>query len=319
MVTLVFSARSECDMTREVQAALAAVPSRLPTKYLYDRRGSELFDTLCELPEYYPTRTELAIMRRSARQMAKRIGPQACLIELGSGSSIKTRDLIAALDQPAAYIPVDISRDHLMHSAGGLSRHFPELEVTPLCADFLQPLWLPSSERIRASRRKVVYFPGSTIGNLEPLEADALLQSLAQMTGQGGGLLIGIDLQKDIATIERAYDDAAGVTAEFNLNLLHHINRRLGCRIPAHAFRHAAVYDQTHHRIEMRLVAEKPVEFQIGNRRYGFAAGEWIVTEYSHKYDPIDFAARAARAGWSAVSTWTDPDQRFAVLYAAVR
>ena len=306
-------------MTREVQAALAGAPPRLPTKYLYDRRGSELFDAICELPEYYPTRTELAIMKRAARQMAQRIGPEACLVELGSGSSIKTRQLVAALDRPAAYIPVDISRDHLMHSAGGLSRRFPELEVTPLCADFLQPLWLPSSERIRASRRKVVYFPGSTIGNLEPPEADTLLRSLARMTGQGGGLLIGIDLQKDTATIERAYDDAAGVTAMFNLNLLHHINRRLGCQIPAQAFRHAAVYDQTHHRIEMRLVAERPVEFPIGSRRYRFAAGEWIVTEYSHKYDPTDFATRAARTGWSTVSTWTDPDRRFAVLYAEAR
>lgn len=313
----------------DVLESLAETPKRLPCKYFYDSRGSDLFDAICEAPEYYPTRTELAIMDEHAPAMADQIGPGVCLIELGSGSGLKTRHLLSALPSPAAYVPIDIAREHLTASAARLSEEFPRTEIAPVCADFLQPLRIPrlSSE----PQRHVVYFPGSTLGNLTPAAAGELLARLAALVrtasgkspggrnSRAGGLLLGVDLQKDVATLEAAYNDTAGLTAQFNLNLLDHLNRRLGTRIPTDAFRHEAPYVAEFERIEMRLVATRRVEFSLANQHFVVQPGEPIVTEYSHKYAIGPLAERLAESGWQVQEVWTDAEDYFAILYAESR
>jgi dimethylhistidine N-methyltransferase len=285
---------------------------RLPCKYFYDRRGCRLFDEICEQEEYYLTRAEPSIMRAHADEMAARIGPRAELIELGSGSSIKTRLLLDRLQQPAAYIPVDIARDHLASTAAKLRLRYPRLNVLPLCADFTEEFEIP--EGGSPSRRRVVYFPGSTLGNFEPHEADALLAKISARVGTGGGLLIGLDLQKDRETLEAAYNDARGVTAAFNLNLLARINRELDADFQLEGFQHAALYNATAGRIEMHLVSRGRQTVRLAGRTFRFSKGESICTEYSYKYDVQEFRRRAARAGFRHQATWTDSQQHFAVI-----
>jgi L-histidine Nalpha-methyltransferase len=299
-------------MRRDVLEALGSRPQReLPTQYLYDARGSALFDRICELPEYYPTRTELAIMERHVGAMARGVGERALVIEYGSGSSIKTRHLLEALPTPAGCVLVDISREHLERSAARLAAALPHVEVRPVCADFTTPFVVPRSRA--AARRRVVYFPGSTIGNFQPEQATRLMRQMAAQAGSGGGLLIGTDLRKDPRVLEAAYDDAQGVTAAFNLNLLRRINRELGANFDLAAFEHRAIYDQARGRIEMLLVSREAQEVRVAGRRFELAAGETIRTECSHKYTIDGFHALAAAAGWRAEDVWVDERSWFAV------
>jgi dimethylhistidine N-methyltransferase len=300
------------DMRRDVLEALARHPQKeLPTQYLYDARGSALFDRICELPEYYPTRTELGIMERDAAAMARDIGPRALVIEYGSGSSIKTQRLLEQLREPAGCVLVDISCEHLRRSAEQLAARFPHVEVLPVCADFTAPFDVPQP-RGRVWRR-VVYFPGSTIGNFLPEQATQLCSQMTTQVGSGGGLLIGTDLRKDPAMLEAAYNDAQGTTAAFNKNLLRRINRELGADFRLEAFEHRAIYDEEHGRIEMLLISREAQDVRVAGRRFRFAVGEAIRTEYSHKYTIPGFHRMAAAAGWQAEQVWSDPQELFAV------
>jgi dimethylhistidine N-methyltransferase len=300
----------------DILEGLSQSPKNLPCKYFYDERGSALFDQICELDEYYPTRTELAIMRRFAPEMAEQIGPGVMLVEYGSGSSIKTRWLLDHLPDPAAYVPVDISRDHLEQTAGRLAADYPYLDVLPVCADFTGPFDLPAS--VRDPSHAAVYFPGSTIGNFTPGDALALLRQIAALCGTDGGLLIGIDLKKDISTIEAAYNDAAGVTAEFNLNLLRRINRELDGDFRLDRFRHRAVYNPVVGRVELGLVSQCAQRVTVADETFDFECGEEVRTEYSHKYTIDEFAEIAAAADLTLHRYWTDEASRFAVLHFAV-
>lgn len=290
---------------------LSAPRKTLPCKYFYDARGSELFDRICELPEYYPTRTETAILRDRIDEIAEVMPFGAALIEYGSGSSTKTRLLLDRLDDLAAYVPVDISGSHLLRSAWRLRARYPRLSVRPVCADFTQPFNLPDLD----DRPRVVFFPGSTIGNFGPEDAVDLLAGMADVAGPGGGLLIGVDLLKSPEILIPAYDDAAGVTAAFNLNLLARINRELGGTFDLDAFSHRAVFNDDLGRIEMHLVSEIEQVAEVDGTPFRFAEGETIHTENSHKYSREQFAALAARAGWRVDTVWTDPAELFSVQY----
>lgn len=304
------------DFRADVLEGLTQSPKSLPCKHFYDQRGSQLFDQICELPEYYPTRTELAIMREHADEIAAAIGPGVALVEYGSGSSVKTRLLLDALPEPTAYIPVDISEEHLHAAAKRLALAYPAIDVVPVAADFTKPFDLPALPR--EASHSAVYFPGSTIGNFVPVEAASLLEQIARLVGTGGGLVIGVDLQKDTAVLEAAYNDAEGVTAEFNKNLLRRINRELDADVAIDGFEHRAVYDDHAGRISISLVAETPQTAVIEGEAIDFAAGEAIHTEYSHKYTIDGFAKLAASAGFQLHQAWTDPKQWFAVLHLVV-
>ena len=297
----------------DVLAGLRRDEKRLQCKYFYDERGSALFEQICELEEYYLTRTELAIMRQFADEMAASLGEGLMLVEYGSGSSLKTRLLLERLPDPAAYVPVDISREHLAASARELSQSYPHVEVLPVCADFTQNFDLPSSTS--DPERAVVYFPGSTIGNFDPPAAQRLLGGIAEMCGRGGGLLIGIDLQKDVGVLESAYNDEEGVTAEFNLNLLRRINDELDANFELEQFVHSAVYQCGPGRIEIHLQSQVEQTVTINDEAFEFAEGELIHTENSHKYTIDGFAAMAAEVGLTLHQSWTDDEQMFGVLY----
>jgi dimethylhistidine N-methyltransferase len=297
----------------EILAGLEKPQKTLSPKFFYDEQGSRLFDEICELPEYYLTNTELAIMQRHVGEMAQRIGPQASLIEFGSGSSVKIRILLQHLDQLAAYVPVDISREHLVKAADAISRDFPDIEVLPVAADFTQPFDLPNPQVMPV--RNVVYFPGSTIGNFSPDAADQLLRVMHHEAGENGALLIGIDLQKDVRIIERAYNDKAGVTARFNLNILRRINREFGADFRLENFRHRAAYNTGFGRIEMHLISTCDQSVRIAGRQFEFVAGEALLTEHSHKYTYKGFSEMAARAGFSVAAAWTDANEMFSVQY----
>lgn len=311
---LIDLAPAPADLRRDVLAGLSQAPRALPCKYFYDDHGSRLFDRICALPEYYPTRTELAISRHHAAEMATACGPRTLLVELGSGSSTKTRVLLDHLREPAAYVPVDIARDFLRASAGDLARAYPGLPVLPVCADFTRPFSVPA-DRLPHARRTVVYFPGSTIGNFTAPEATALLRNIAALIGDDGGLLIGVDLRKDPAVLERAYNDASGVTAAFNLNLLARINRELAADFALEHFRHRAIYDRDAGRIEMQLHSQRDQAVHIAGHRFDFAAGEVLRTEYSHKYSLEGFAELAAAAGLAVRQVWRDRERLFSVQY----
>jgi dimethylhistidine N-methyltransferase len=282
-------------------------------KYFYDERGSQLFDEITRLPEYYPTETELGIMQDNIDEIASLVGRQASLIEFGSGSSMKTRILLEHLDQLAAYVPVDISEDHLLQSARQIREEFPDLDVLPVVADFTQPFQLPTPRVMPV--RNVVYFPGSTIGNFTNDAAQELLAVMHGEAGADGALLIGVDLQKDPAIIEAAYNDSAGVTAEFNLNMLRHLNREFGADFDVDAFTHSAEYNEDEGRIEIRLVSEQDQEFTVGNESFSIGKDEAILTEYSHKYTLDGFAAMAEAAGFRVARVWMDADRLFSVQY----
>ena len=299
------------DLRRDALAGLTQTRKTLPCKYFYDDHGSWLFDQICGLPEYYPTRTELAISRQYAVEMATACGPRALLLELGSGSSTKTRVLLDHLREPAAYVPVDIARDFLQSSADALAAAYPGLPVQPVCADFTRRFTVPALP----ARRTVVYFPGSTIGNFVASEAVVLLSNIAALLGDDGGLLIGVDLRKDVGALERAYNDAQGVTAAFNLNLLTRLNRELAADFVVEQFEHRAVYDAEAGRIEMQLVSRRPQTVRLADHDIHFTAGEIVRTEYSHKYTREQFAGLAAAAGLRVRQVWTDRAELFSVQY----
>ncbi len=300
----------------EVSRGLAQTPKTLPCKYLYDERGSALFDQICELEEYYPTRTELGIMRDRVSEIARTVGPDTLLVEYGSGSSTKTRLLLDALPDLMGYVPIDISRKHLLATGERLRANYQELEVMPLVADFTRPLRLPSP--VRKPRRTVIYFPGSTIGNFTIPEARGFLSRAAELAGAHGGLLIGVDLEKDPSILEPAYDDRKGVTAAFNLNLLARINRELGGTFDLSGFRHRAAWDGARRRMELSLVSVRAQVAMVNGQRVAFREGESIVTEYSHKYTLERFRHLARSAGWRVDRVWTDRDDLFSVHYLRV-
>ena len=304
------------DFLAEALAGLGSSPRTLPSKFFYDETGSDLFLKIAELPEYYVTRTETEILRRHAPKMAASIGAHAELVGFGTGAGIKTRMLLEQLEDPIAYVPVDISKQRLFESAEALSLAMPHLEILPVCADYLQSIHLPKPAR--TPEHIAVYFPGSTIGNLEPEMARDFLRRVCRLCGHSGGLIIGVDLQKPRAVLEAAYNDSAGVTAAFNLNLLVRANRELGADFDLSTWQHRAVYDQTLGRIEMHLVSRREQTVHLGGRDFHFLDGENIITEYSYKHTPEGFAALAASAGFRLARTWTDARNWFAVFHFVV-
>lgn len=297
------------DMRAEVLAGLALAQKRLSPKFFYDADGSRLFDAICELPEYYPTRTEIGILRRHGAEMAERLGRDALLIELGSGSSLKIRTLLEAL-RPAVYMPVDISKEHLLQSAEGLAAAFPGLDVHAVCADYSSAFVLPVDHH---DHPRAAFFPGSSVGNFEPDAAARFMARVGQILGPGGRLLIGVDLIKDKRRLEAAYNDADGITAAFNLNLLTRINRELGADFDLDGFRHEAVFNSPLSRVEMHLISTRAQQVQVAGATFDFSEGESIHTECSYKYRIDGFHALAAEAGFTAEQVWTDPDELFSV------
>ncbi|MBK1733008.1 L-histidine N(alpha)-methyltransferase [Thiococcus pfennigii] len=297
------------DVRGEVLAGLAAPAKHLPPKLFYDEAGSRLFDAITELPEYYPTRTEIGILQAHGAEMAARLGRGRVLIELGSGSSRKIQTLLAAL-QPRVYVPVDISREHLLESAHALAARFPTLEIQAVCADYSGPFALPLDPTWGGL---AAFFPGSSIGNFEPDQARRLLGRIAAVLGAGGRLLIGVDLPKDPAVLEAAYDDAQGVTAAFNRNLLTRINRELGGDLDPQAFDHLARFDTERSRVEMHLVSRLDQQARVAGEVFRFRRGETIHTESSYKYAIAAFQRLAQAAGFVPEQVWTDPHQRFSV------
>jgi dimethylhistidine N-methyltransferase len=282
----------------------------LPCHYFYDARGSELFERITELPEYYPTRTETAILARHARAMMADIGDDGVLVELGSGSSRKTELLLDVAPPGVAYVPIDVSASALSGARQRLAVRYPRLDIRPLLASFMDTVRVPAD---LADRPRTVFFPGSTIGNLLPGDAVALLARLRTGLPERGRLIIGVDLKKDARQLVLAYNDAAGVTAAFNLNLLARINRELGSAIDLATFRHEAIYDPRAGRIEMHLISTLEQTLQVCGRRIHFDAGESIHTENSHKYSLAEFQALARRAGWTPRQVWTDEGAQFSV------
>jgi dimethylhistidine N-methyltransferase len=300
----------------DVVAGLSAPRKTLPPKYFYDARGSQLFDAICELPEYYPTRTELAMLEAYAPEIAQRIGPRCAIVEYGSGSGRKTAILIRAA-RPLAYVAIDISGEQLRAAVSGLAAAFPDVRMAAVCADYTQKLPLQKLDALDAARR-VVYFPGSTIGNFTVPEALAFLVNARQVAGARGSMLVGVDLKKAPALLHAAYNDTQGVTAAFNLNVLHRINRELKGGFDLEAFEHRAHYDARAGRIEMHLVSTRDQEVAIGERRFAFAAGETIHTENSYKYSVEEFQALAREAGFEPVHCWVDDEHLFSIHYLTV-
>jgi len=287
-------------------------PRAIPARWFYDRRGSELFEAITELPEYYPTRTETEILRRACPEVATLAGEGRAVVEFGSGSSTKTPILLRSVN-PGAYVPIDISGDFLRESSAGLAAAFPGLPVLPVEADFLRPIALPA---MVADLPKLGFFPGSTIGNMIPHSSVDLLRAMKASLGEGSMLLIGMDRIKEESRLVAAYDDAQGVTAAFNLNLLERINRELDGTIPIAAFRHRAIWNDDRARIEMHLEARDDVAFTIEGRPFAMAAGETIHTENSHKYGGRDGRILLRAGGWTPIAEWTDPEGLFAVFLA---
>jgi len=308
---------ASADFLTEAIAGLSASPPTLPCKFFYDERGSELFQKICELPEYYVTRAELQILKNQGRDIAKFLGPGIELIGLGTGAGTKTRLLLDELHAPIAYVPVDISKEQLRQSSAQFRKLFPDLEVLPVCADYLQPVTLPTPKRKPA--RKVIYFPGSTIGNFEPGVALDFLQRIGRVSEEEGGLLIGVDLQKDRRILESAYNDAQGVTAQFNINLLVRANRELGADFDLNYWKHRAIYNAEMGRIEMHLISGADQTIHIADHEFHFDAGEKIVTEYSYKHTLEGFSALAARADFRLTHMWTDDARLFGVFYFTAR
>ena len=298
-------------LREDVLAGLALPQKSIPPKYFYDEEGCRLFEAICELPEYYLTRIETAILRGHIADIAQFVGPDAQLIEFGAGVQAKTRILIQAL-QTRLYVPIDIAMDTLQASSNELAGRFPWLNVVGIRADYTRPLALPAFAGVPV-RRKVVFFPGSTVGNFTPAEALQFLKQARRTVGRGGALLIGVDLRKDKATLDAAYSDAQGVTARFNLNLLERINRELGADFQPARFRHKAFYDPSAGRVEMHLESRLAQFVHVAGRRFDFARGETIHTEISCKYSVAEFQELGKRAGFAPEKVWTDPEQLFSV------
>lgn len=298
------------DFHRAVLSGLGRSPRAIPAKFLYDARGSALFDEICEQPEYYPTRTETSILRDGAADIARLAGRGCALVEYGSGSSIKTRLLIEAMPDLQAYVPIDISRQHLDATARRLREDYPWLRVDPVSGDYMAIDALPPA--INGARR-IGFFPGSTIGNLTPEEATLFLRRARRLLRSDGALILGVDLKKDPHRLHDAYNDAAGVTAQFTLNLLRRMNRELEGDFDLSAFAHEAFYNEPAGRIEIYFRTLRDQTVTVAGRRFTFAEGERVHTEYSYKYDEAGLAELARRGGFSIADTWTDPARLFAV------
>lgn len=299
----------------EALAGLGAMPKTLPSKFFYDDRGSELFQRICEVPEYYVTRVETALLGDIVPQAAEMIGAGACIIEYGTGSSEKIGILLAALERPAAFVGVDISSAALRGVAEAMAGNFPALTVHAVCADFTQPFTLPV---MSGPGRRVVFFPGSSLGNFDPGEAVRFIANAARTVGPGGGMLFGIDLKKDEKILDAAYDDAAGVTAAFNLNLLRRLNRECGADFELDGFSHRAFYNADAGRVEMHLVSRRAQTVSLGGQTIAFAEGETIHTENSYKYSVPEFQNLARRAGCEPTRAWTDAESLFSLHYLSV-
>jgi len=297
----------------EVLAGLQKAQKELPSKYFYDEHGSYLFERICALDEYYIPDTETAIMEASIGEMVELLGPRVLLIEYGSGSSSKTRILLDYLDEMAGYVPIDICREQLLRVTDEFASSYPGLEVLPVCADYTIGFELPTPKR--ASKRRVVYFPGSTIGNFDPAQAKRLLENIARICNPGGGLLIGVDLKKDPTMLHRAYNDKQGITAAFNLNLLERINRELDCDFQLDCFEHYAFYNPRESRVEMHLISMEDQTVHLDDVTIPFGRGESIWTESSYKYNINEFEQMAAAAGFKVDHVWTDEQQWFSIHY----
>jgi dimethylhistidine N-methyltransferase len=296
----------------DVLAGLSATIPAVPARWLYDHRGSELFDAITRLPSYYPTATETALLKRILPELARAIPDGMAVVEFGAGSATKTPILLEAI-HPSAYVPVDISGDYLDASAAELKKRFPDLAVLPVAADFARPFELPPEV---ADRPKLGFFPGSTIGNFVPRSATDLLRHFRELLGTGALLLIGMDRMKPVDRLIAAYDEPEGITAAFNLNLLERINRELDGNIPLDAFRHEARWNDILSRIEMHLVATRDVEFTVAGRPFAFRAGESIHTENSHKYPQRGARLLLLAGGWTPIREWSDADEDFCIVLA---
>jgi dimethylhistidine N-methyltransferase len=315
-ITSAVEAAAKENFRDEVLRGLAKSPRELPCKFFYDERGAQLFRQICELPEYYITRTEIEILRLHGAEIAKALGSQIELIGLGTGAGTKTQVLLEELDAPQVYVPIDISKEQLEKSAVRFKEMFPALQILPVAADYLEPFELPLPRKL--SSRSVVYFPGSTIGNFEPDAAGEFLSRIVDLAGDGGGLLIGVDLQKDRHIIEAAYNDSAGVTAQFNKNLLTHINHALGGNFDLAHWQHYAVYNPAEGRIELYLLSEIDQAVKVSGQAFQFRAGEKILTEYSYKHTIGGFITLARQAGFHFEQVWTDDARLFGVFYFTV-
>ncbi len=300
-------------MIDDIVEGLSQPQKSLPSKYFYDEAGSRLFDEITELPEYYPTRTEATIMTSNAASIASALGEGVLLVEYGSGSSVKTRVLLDNLSNMAAYVPVDISGDYLLNVAADLRTSYPEINVLPVVADFTQPFDLP--DRSSSESRIITYFPGSTIGNFTRDDARRILKQMTAVAGPGGGVLIGVDLLKGRQTLRAAYNDSAGVTAQFNLNMLRRFNCEIGTDFQLNRFRHEAIFNEEESRIEMHLYSLDGQSVCVDDQLFRFEPGESILTEYSHKYAPDSFARLAGEAGLKTRQVWTDANSLFSVQY----
>lgn len=312
-----FEPDTENFLAEVLEGLSTTVQKLLPCKYLYDERGSRLFDAICELPEYYPTRTELSIMRQHSAAMAEKLGKNCLLIEYGSGSSVKIRVLLDELDEPAAYVPLDISREHLYRCAKTIADDHPGLTVIPVCADYTTDFELPTLDGPVGKR--VVYFPGSTLGNFHRDDARAFLAHIRKIVGEDGGLLIGLDLRKDPSILRAAYNDRDGVTAAFNLNLLERMNRELDADFDLNHWHHEAIFNDSESRVEMHLVSDRDQAVHLGGRTFEFKKDETIRTECSYKHTLDGFRELADEAGFTVEQVWTDPDQLFSVQYLAAK
>lgn len=314
-LTLIDLKPGQVDMRAEVLAGLAAVPKALPPKFFYDERGSALFEQITALEDYYLTRTEVAILEEHRQSIAEAVGAESFLIEYGSGASVKIRILLEAL-RPVGYMPVDISRNHLLEASRALAMEFDWLDIYPTCGDYSSALPLPD---VANGHRRVAFFPGSSVGNFEPADAITFLEEIAKVVGPGGALLIGVDTKKDPALLQRAYDDPGGVTAQFNRNVLRHINDVLGANFDPAAFEHQARYDAQLGRVEMHLISTRAQQVNVAGTRIEFAEGEALHTENSYKYAPEEFDVVARRANFTVQQRWTDARDWFAVtLYRVV-
>ena len=300
-------------MLRDVVEGLSRNRKTLPSKYFYDERGSKLFDDICELDEYYVTRTESTLMKQQVGDIAAAVGSNALLVEYGSGSSLKTRLLLRNLIAPAGYVPIDISGDYLSQVGHSLQAEFPNIEVMPVVADFTKSFEVPSPTSKES--RRVIYFPGSTIGNFRREDAMALLVGMAENAGADGGVLIGVDLDKDRDVLRAAYNDSQGVTAEFNLNILKRINDELGGSFDLRKFKHEAVFNDGRSCIEMHLISTQRQTVNVCKYSFEFEENESVLTEYSHKYTIDAFGEMANEAGLNVKNVWTDANNMFAVMY----
>ncbi|MBY6203825.1 L-histidine N(alpha)-methyltransferase [Halomonas denitrificans] len=300
---------------RDAVDGLGRPQPELPCKYLYDERGSALFEAICRTRDYYVTRADLALHEAHLQDIVDRIGPEAHIVEFGSGAGIKIRSILEGCDRPRAYTPIEISGEALDASVEELTRRFPNIEILPLQADYTQPVPDEVLQLDPPARRRVVYFPGSTISNFTHAEAVDFLVRMRRIAGAGGGVLIGVDLVKDASTLRAAYDDADGVTAAFNRNLLVRLRDELGADLDPDAFEHEARWNDGEERIEMHLVARRDTAIELAGQRFDFAAGQSIHTENSHKYSIESFRALAAKAGLASIRTWTDPEGLFSMHY----